>query len=66
MNMIKELSIGFLIILIVSALSKILFNYNIRINIIYWAIDSIFINSLIIILSLLIIFSLIFVSKFKK
>jgi hypothetical protein len=63
--MIREITIGFLILLIIGSLCKILFNYNISINIIHWSINSIQTNFYILIGSLLLI-GLIFIPKYKN
>ena len=63
--MIREITIGFLILLVIGSLCKILFNYNISINIIHWSINSIQTNFYILIGSLLII-GLIFIPKYKN
>ncbi len=60
----KELIIGFLIILVIGSLTKILFNYNIHINIFYWSIESLNANINILIFSILIILGLIFIPKY--
>lgn len=65
MVMIREITIGFLILLVIGSLCKILFNYNISINIIHWSINSIQTNFYILIGSLLII-GLIFIPKYKN
>jgi hypothetical protein len=65
MVMIREITIGFLILLIIGSLCKILFNYNISINIIHWSINSIQTNFYILIGSLLLI-GLIFIPKYKN